>query len=57
MDLRELAEAVDEVKAGEARVRELVLVARDRGRSWGQIGIALGISRQAARVRFGLAVR
>jgi hypothetical protein len=48
-DLRTLAEAVDEVRAGEARVRELVARVRANGRSWGEIGIALGVSRQAAR--------
>jgi hypothetical protein len=47
-DLRVLAEAV---RAG-ARVHELVARARANGRSWGEIGIALGISRQAARERF-----
>jgi hypothetical protein len=51
-DLRELAEAVDRVRADEARVRELVERARANGRSWGRIGIALGVSRQAARERF-----
>jgi hypothetical protein len=51
-DLRTLAEAVDGVRAGEARVRELVARARANGRSWGEIGIALGVSRQAARERF-----
>ncbi len=51
-DLRTLAEAVDGVHAGEARVRELVARARANGRSWGEIGIALGVSRQAARERF-----
>ena len=51
-DLRALAEATDSVRAGQARVRELVELARANGRSWGQIGIALGVSRQAARERF-----
>ena len=51
-DLRAIAEAVDSVRAGERRVRELVASARTNGRSWGQIGIALGVSRQAARERF-----
>lgn len=51
-ELRDLAHAVDEIQAGEAKVRELVELARARGRSWGQIGIALGVSRQAARERF-----
>jgi hypothetical protein len=56
-DLRTLAEAVDGVRAGEARVRELVARARAKGRSWGEIGIALGVSRQAARERFAEKIR
>jgi hypothetical protein len=56
-DLRTLAEAVDSVRAGEARVRELVALARAGGRSWGEIGIALGVSRQAARERFAEKIR
>jgi len=56
-DLRTLAEAVDSVRAGDARVRELVVRARASGRSWGQIGIALVVSRQAARERFAEKVR
>lgn len=51
-DLRALAEAVDGVRSGQARVRELVALARANGRSWGELGIALGVSRQAARERF-----
>lgn len=56
-DLRAVAEAVDRVRAGEARVRELVALARANGRSWGEIGIALGVSRQAARERFSERLR
>jgi len=56
-DLRAIAEVVDGVRAGEARVRELVALARANGRSWGEIGIALGVSRQAARERFGEKIR
>jgi hypothetical protein len=51
-DLRAIAEASEDVRAGQARVREAVQLARANGRSWGQIGIALGVSRQAARERF-----
>jgi hypothetical protein len=51
-DLRALADAVDAVRASEARVRELVAEARANERSWGEIGIALGVTRQAARERF-----
>ncbi len=56
-DLRAIAEASEGVRAGQARVRELVRLARANGRSWGQIGIALGVSRQAARERFANKVR
>jgi hypothetical protein len=56
-DLRTLAEAVDSVRAGEARVRELVARARANGRSWGEVAIALGVSRQAARERFTEKIR
>lgn len=52
-DLRTIAEAVDSVRTAEARVRELVATARADKRSWGEIGVALGVSRQAARERFG----
>ena len=51
-DLREIAEAVDALKANEARLREAVAIARGRGRSWNEIAIPLGVSRQAARQRF-----
>jgi hypothetical protein len=56
-DLRTLTETVDAVRVGEARVRELVAGARANGRSWGEIGIALGVSRQAARERFAEKIR
>lgn len=48
-DLRDLDEAVDAARASEARVRALVQAARDPGRNWGQIGTALGVTRQSAR--------
>ncbi len=51
-DLRAITEAVDEVSAGETRLREAVAVARAHGRSWNQIAVSLGVSRQAARQRF-----
>ena len=53
-DLREVAEAADAVAAAQARVNEAVIVARAHGHSWGRIGVALGMSRQAARQRFGV---
>jgi len=53
-DLRAVAEAADAVAAAQARLTEAVELAHARGRSWGRIGIALGVSRQAARQRFGV---
>ena len=51
-DLRAVATAAEAVRADDARLREAVLVARARGRSWNHIALALGVSRQAARQRF-----
>lgn len=51
-DLRQIAASSEAVRTGEARVREAVELARAHGRSWNQIAIALGVSRQAARQRF-----
>lgn len=51
-DLREVAAASEAVRTDEARLREAVAVARAHGRSWNQIAVALGVSRQAARQRF-----
>lgn len=51
-DLREIAGVADSLRADEARLREAVEVARAHGRSWNEIAVALGVSRQAARQRF-----
>lgn len=51
-DLRAVAAASDAARADDARLREAVEVARAHGRSWNQIALALGVSRQAARQRF-----
>ena len=51
-DLRAIAIAADAVRAGDAHLREAVLVARAQGRSWNHIALALGVTRQAARQRF-----
>src|SRR5580692_7903135 len=50
--IREIATAAAAVRADDARLREVVLLARARGRSWNRIALALGVSRQAARQRF-----
>lgn len=51
-DLRQVAVASDAVRDDEVRLREAVQAARAHGRSWNQISVALGVSRQAARQRF-----
>jgi hypothetical protein len=37
----------------ETRIREAVAAAHANGRSWARIGMVLGVSRQAARERYG----
>ena len=51
-DLQQIAAASEAVHADEARLREAVKVARAHDRSWNQIAVVLGVSRQAARQRF-----
>jgi hypothetical protein len=52
-DLRDVGAALAEVAAAERHLAEAVEAARANGRSWGLIAIVLGVSRQAARDRFG----
>jgi hypothetical protein len=52
-ELVAVAQAADSVRADEARLRDAVATARNAGSSWNRIAIALGVSRQAARQRFG----
>lgn len=51
-DLKAVAAASEAVRDDEARLQEAVRAAREHGRSWNQLAIALGVSRQAARQRF-----
>ena len=51
-DLRGIADAAQTLRDDEARLREAVEIARAHGRSCNQVGVALGVSRQAARQRF-----
>jgi hypothetical protein len=51
-DLRQVAAISETLRAEEAQLRETVNIARAHGRSWNQIAVALGVSRQAARQRF-----
>jgi len=46
------ANAVEAISEDEVRLRQAVEAARAQGRSWNQIAVALGVSRQAARQRF-----
>ncbi|MDQ3989818.1 MAG: sigma-70 family RNA polymerase sigma factor [Actinomycetota bacterium] len=51
-DLRRIGLAVRDA-AATARETDEAAAARANGRSWGEIGMVLGVSRQAARERFG----
>jgi hypothetical protein len=51
-DLRAIATAASAIRADEARLREVVQIARAHGHSWNRIAVALGVSRQAARQRY-----
>jgi len=50
--LSQIAAAAAAVRVDEDRLPQAVDAARAKGRSWNQIAIALGVSRQAARQRF-----
>jgi len=52
-DLVAVARAADAVEAAKTALDAAVANARARGRSWNQIALSLGVSRQAARQRFG----
>ena len=51
--LAELAEVAGRRNATEQRTAELVAAARADGATWQQIGQALGVTRQAAQMRYG----
>lgn len=51
-DLGRIAAVSEAVRADEARLQQSVSIARAHDRSWNEIAIALGVSRQAARQRF-----
>ncbi|MCB0918863.1 MAG: hypothetical protein KDC39_09895 [Actinobacteria bacterium] len=52
-DLRRISEILAVRVVQERELAEAVTEARANGRSWVKIGLALGISRQAAQERFG----
>lgn len=51
-ELGELIDAAQALALAEARVTDAARRAREAGASWGQVGDALGVSRQAAQQRF-----
>lgn len=52
-DLRRIGLAKHGVQRADAELRDAVHAARSNGRSWGYIGLILGVSKQAAQQRFG----
>lgn len=52
-DLRRIGLALRSLADDQREVDEAVAAARENGRSWGEIGLVLGVSRQAARERYG----
>jgi hypothetical protein len=52
-DLRGIGEARHAVAASDLRLADEVAKARANGRTWTQIAAVLGVSKQAARERFG----
>ena len=52
-DLRRIGHAKHALGEAEDELRAAVAASRASGRSWGHIGIVLGISKQAAQQRFG----
>lgn len=52
-DLRAIGDALRSVAASELSLAEQVAKARANGRTWTQIAAVLGVSKQAARERFG----
>jgi hypothetical protein len=52
-DLRAIGDALRAVAASDLRLADEVAKARGNGRTWTQIATVLGVSKQAARERFG----
>lgn len=52
-DLRRIGLAAKDVERAKTELAEAVAAARANGRSWGFIGLVLGVSKQAAQQRFG----
>lgn len=52
-DLRAIGEALHAVAASDLSLADQVAKARTNGRTWTQIAAVLGVTKQAARERFG----
>lgn len=52
-DLRRIGLALSDVAGAERELTDAVQEARGHGRSWAQIALVLGISKQAAQARYG----
>ncbi len=52
-DLRAIGDALRTVAASDLSLAEQVVKAKANGRTWTQIAAVLGVSKQAARERFG----
>lgn len=52
-DLRRIGLALADVAKAEGDLADAVADARRNGRSWGEIALVLGVSKQAARQRYG----
>lgn len=52
VDLRRIGHAARAIDAAREELGVAVAAARENGRSWGAIGMVLGVSKQAARERF-----
>jgi hypothetical protein len=52
--LDHLSSFVSHLRNAEDAVEDAVQKARDEGASWSEIGVALGVTRQAAQQRYGM---
>jgi hypothetical protein len=56
-DLRAIASAMTDLSLAETALTEAVAAAHAGGRSWARIGMVLGVSKEAARQRYGTSIR
>jgi len=53
VELRRVSAASERLGLADAELRSAVTAARAVGRSWTEVGVVLGVSKQAAQQRFG----